>query len=346
MKRWSRLLVSLLTCCMLFGLMAVEAFAAEPYTYTVNLYAGNKGTVNGLEKVPKAKLSAGSNVDFSDVEIVVTDHKYYPKGIRRSGWDNDEVFFNTMSFSVDGDMDYVVAYGVTAKKVAYTVNYQNAAGEVLLPSNTYYGDIGDKPVIAYQYIKNYIPQALAMTGTLKENAAENVFTFVYTPGASDTIITNTEVITIPGGTTTTTVNVPGTTQTGTTGTGTTGTGTTGTETGAAANIGNAAAAEANTAALNAAAGNAGTTGTGTEGTGANGNEANGTGTEGNGTEAIPDEQVPQSLQDIDDEEVPAGNIDAETKKSFPMVASIGIGAGAIAALGVLLFFMIKKRRIK
>ena len=80
-------------------------------------------------------------------------------------------------------MDYVVAYGIKGDMLAYTVNYQDANGKTLADSQTFYGNAGDKPVVAYKYIENYIPQALALTKTLSDNESENVFTFTYTPAA-------------------------------------------------------------------------------------------------------------------------------------------------------------------
>ena len=49
MKRWKRLLVSLLTVSMTLGAstMSVMADDTTPYTYKVTLSAGNKGTING-----------------------------------------------------------------------------------------------------------------------------------------------------------------------------------------------------------------------------------------------------------------------------------------------------------
>ena len=49
--------------------------------------------------------------------------------------------------------------------VAYTVNYQDASGKSLAKSQTFYGNVGDKPVVAYRYVENYIPDALALTKT-------------------------------------------------------------------------------------------------------------------------------------------------------------------------------------
>lgn len=141
-----------------FWICSCGGFCSYRLSHTVNLYAGNKGTVNGSDKVTISNLSANDNVDFSSINIAVTDQKYYAKGVRLSGRNNDDVVFSSPSFPVNGDADYVVAYGISANRVSYVVNYQDAAGNALAPSNTFYGDAGDKPVVAYRYIENYIPQ--------------------------------------------------------------------------------------------------------------------------------------------------------------------------------------------
>ena len=74
----------------------------------------------------------------------------------------------------------MVAYGIQGDMVSYTVNYQDGGGNELAPSRTYYGAVGDKPVIAYQYIEGYRPDAYNLTKTLGKNEADNVFTFTYT----------------------------------------------------------------------------------------------------------------------------------------------------------------------
>jgi len=164
MKKWKRLLVSLLTVSMTLGAstMSVMADDTTPYTYKVTLSAGNKGTINGQNKIEQTNIASGSTVTFNLNDIQVTDDKYYVKGIRLSGRDNNETLA-APSFTVDKDADYVVAYGIKGNMVAYTVNYQDASGKSLAESQTFYGNIGDKPVVAYRYIENYIPDALALT---------------------------------------------------------------------------------------------------------------------------------------------------------------------------------------
>ena len=161
---------------------AVPAKAAPgDYTYTIRLYSGQQGTfANGQRVLTYEGLSYGSTVTFNpnDGNVVLNNgSKYYIKGIRESGRDNNTV--SSRSFTVVGDRDYVVAYGLRGNMVAYTVNYVDITGSALAPSETYYGNVGDKPVIAFMYIDGYQPLAYNLTKTLVENEAENEFTFVY-----------------------------------------------------------------------------------------------------------------------------------------------------------------------
>ena len=328
MKKWKRLLVSLLTVSMTLGAstMSVMADDTTPYTYKVTLSAGNKGTINGQNKIEQADIASGSTVTFNLNDIQVTDDKYYVKGIRLSGRDNDEAL-SAPSFTVDKDADYVVAYGIKGNMVAYTVNYQDASGNSLAESQTFYGNVGDKPVVAYRYIENYIPDALALTKTLSDNESENVFTFTYTPGATDRIVETT---------TTVTTTVPGTaTPTGAAGT----TGTAGT-TGAAGGTTAGGTTAGGTTAGGTTAG--GTTTGGTAGGTTNADNSQDTTDD---TTTAPDEQTPKSLVDLDDEDTPKGNIDAKDKTSkTPIAAGVGIIVVAVAALAGLIVFLKKRAK--
>ena len=57
MKKWKRLLVSLLTVSMTLGAstMSVMADDTTQYTYKVTFSAGNKGTINGQSKIEKSE---------------------------------------------------------------------------------------------------------------------------------------------------------------------------------------------------------------------------------------------------------------------------------------------------
>lgn len=127
---------------MTIGASTMSVMATDGYTYKVTLSAGNKGTINGQDKIEKADLFSGSIVTFNLNAVQVTDDKYYVKGIRLSGRDNDEALASP-SFDVTGDADYVVAYGIKKDMVAYTVNYQDASGKALAESQTFYGNVGD-----------------------------------------------------------------------------------------------------------------------------------------------------------------------------------------------------------
>ena len=205
MKVFKKLLTVLLTGALVLGL-SMNAFAAEEYEYTVTFYAGNQGSFNGASGV----TASGGTVSASSDKIVVSglklgdvvgfnaqsgvslndSGKYYVQGIRLGGRDNDTVAASV--FTVTEDTDYVVAYGIRGNVTSYTVNYQNANGTALAASQTFYGNIGDKPVVAYQYIDGYIPNALGLTKTLSANEAENVFTFVYEAAPEDVIVQETE----------------------------------------------------------------------------------------------------------------------------------------------------------
>ena len=335
MKKWKRLLVSLLTVSMTLGAstMSVMADDTTPYTYKVTLSAGNKGTINGQNKIERADIASGSTVTFNLNDIQVTDDKYYVKGIRLSGRDNDEALA-APSFTVDKDADYVVAYGIKGNMVAYIVNYQDASGNSLAESQTFYGNVGDKPVVAYRYIENYIPDALALTKTLSDNESENVFTFTYTPGATDRIVETT---------TTVTTTVPGTaTPAGAAGT----TGSAGT-TGAAAGTGTGTTAGGTAAGGTTAGGTTagGTTTGGTAGGTTNADNSQDTTAKDKDTATSEDEQTPKSLVDLDDEDTPKGNIDAKDKTSkTPIAAGIGIIVVAVAALAGLIVFLKKRAK--
>lgn len=175
-----RLICALCSLC-LMAVLTVPAFAADGYTYTVRVFAGAQGSIQGQDMVVYDGLQYGSQFTFRLGAVSITDDsKYYVKGLRESGSDTSEEL-SMLSFTVTKDCDYVVAYGIKGETVAYTVNYLDEGGNALMPSETFYGNQGDRPVVAFQYIEGYQPQAYNLTGTLSGNEAENVFNFVYTP---------------------------------------------------------------------------------------------------------------------------------------------------------------------
>ena len=214
MKIRNKVIKGLLSVLVLTGVFAQGVLAAEPeepseehpYTYSVTLSAGKQGTFADGDRIVREELKYGDyvNFDWRD-QLTLKDDKYYAKGIRRSGEDNSNSFI-TDQVQVTGDEDYVVAYGVLGDMVAYTVQYLDENGNELAPSKTYYGSVGDRPVVAFQYIEGYLPQAYNLTKTLSENEADNVFPFEYAPASEIRNVT----VTVDGGTTVVTTPAAGT----------------------------------------------------------------------------------------------------------------------------------------
>lgn len=344
MKKMYKIATVLLAFCFLLGSVPMSV-KAEDYKYQVTIFSGKQGSFSGTaglvvkgadysvsntaDAIVIKDLNPGDTVSFearSGAVALDKDSKYYVQGIRISGRDNNAAVENS-SFEVTGDQEYVVAYGI-----------KDANGNKLADSQTFYGNVGDKPVVAYTYIDGYTPEYRNLTKTLSANAAENVFTFNYLPYETVTVttpgqtITNTteQTVTVPGGTTTTTGGTTGTT--GGTGTNANGGNAAGTTTG----NGDAQGTDATGGTGNGGPGNV-TDSQGTEGTENGGTTQDAQGNED--TTTIGDEDTPkadQDLKDLDDEDVPKSDKDLdgnkEVKKSLPLVAGVGIGVAALAAL--------------
>jgi hypothetical protein len=277
---------------------------------------GKTVMISGIEYGDRVLIEGTNFIQLPD------DSKYYIKGVRISGQDSE-----TPSFEVTKDTDLVVSYGVAGYMVEYTVNYLDANGNALATSASYYGQIGDKPVISYRYIDGYIPQAYNLTKTLGENAADNVFDFVYTPQTTTSYVYNTVVEETPAETpaaaTPETVEEPA-----------------------------AAGAAAGGAAAGGAAGGAAAGPAADADADANA-DAN---ADDNADAQIEDEDVPQGagteeLVDLDDEDVPlaAGESTATAEQVF--TRNMTIIAGVIAAVAVagiisVVVLGVKRRKVK
>lgn len=338
-------MISLLAafCLMLSASLTCLAAERKSYTYTVTISAGNQGilsTADGIsisvdgggdyEIVPEdggksvriTGLTAANHVRFlNSAASVLEDSKYYVKGIRMGGRDDS---LDLAYFQVERDQDYVVAYGIRGDMVQYIVNYVDASGNQLYPPQTYYGNVGDRPVIAYLYVEGYQPQAYNLTRTLQSDASKNVFTFVYTP-----IVT-----TVPGGG------------------GAGGGGTTGGTTGGGAAPGGGAAGDAG--AGGGAAGGAADAGAGGGGAAAPGGGAGPVEPVGDDTPPEnlgedetplggnePDAQGPEDLVDLDEEETPLANLNPENDGTVAQANSrmwkntwIAAGIGLVALIAL------------
>ena len=380
MRKFKKLLTALLSATMALSFSTVSAWA-EDYTYTVTFYAGNQGVFSGTQglqinskgdvsissqedRISISGLTRGDVVSFDINQGAVSlneESKYYVQGLRMSGRDNDEQM-EEPAFWVTGDEDYVVAYGIRGDMTSYTVNYVDEDGNQLAPSRTYYGNVGDKPVVAYLYMEGYTPQALTLTQTLDANQADNVFTFEYSPNPVEVIPGETVTVTTvePGTTNVITQQVPvrgtGVTgTTGTTGTGTAGTTGTGTGTGTAGTTGDTGTAGTGTAGTtddgNAAViGGDNQTGTANAGEDTQAGQAGEEGQTGDGTEEIQDEETPLGQIDLDEGEEEAGEADAEPEgrdssqgSAFPIAVGVaGVAVAAIVVGGIILLRMRRK----
>ena len=166
------------------------AYAAndEGYTYTVSIYSGKEGYFgNDKSKhvIRVTGLTPGQSytIDLGELDLHIIDaKKYYARGVKVAGHDNDEVSqvtYQSYTFTVTKDESFSVAYGMKGGMVKYKVHYVDKNGKALLTPQEYYGMAGDKPVVSCKYVEGYIPNALNITKTLVSNESKNVFTFTY-----------------------------------------------------------------------------------------------------------------------------------------------------------------------
>lgn len=191
---------------------AMEAKAdSNDYTYTVRIFAGNKGTIDGSDVIVFDGLSYNEAVSFTAQSRVTlnsdAEGKYHILGVREAGRDNDTVGAIARATA---DKDYVVAYGIAGSSVKYTVQYHDNDGNTIRDDDPFYGNVGDRPVVSYEYIEGYYPNVLSLTGTLSSDESKNVFTFTYSEEETETVYETAEAAqpTAPaatgGGTTTVT----------------------------------------------------------------------------------------------------------------------------------------------
>ncbi len=197
MRKLDRLVIIVLSVMLMAGLSCVSVSAAGSnkdnanVTYTITVYSGNSGTFSDgstVKVIDGLKLGDVVQLDTTSGEFkpVINDDvadKYYPRGLKIAGHDNDEISqlqFVQYRLEVEGDESFTIAYGMKGALVKYTVYYVDEDGKTLAPSAEFYGMPGDTPVVSYQYVEGYLPASYNIGRTLSENEDENVFYFVYT----------------------------------------------------------------------------------------------------------------------------------------------------------------------
>lgn len=211
------LAMALTLACAAPAMLGNVARADAPAYYTVRIFAGARGVFKDtiakafggtlsddktvltiqvpVTKEPQRLLMTDFN-NGANSHVNVTESKYYVRGLREAGADNDDALAD-LSVMITEDKDFVVAYGVEGNMIGYTVRYLDAAGKVLYEEEKLTGKIGEQVRVPYRNIDGYLPQAYNLRMVLKENAAENIFTFYYNPLPEN--LTTTTVTQLVGG---------------------------------------------------------------------------------------------------------------------------------------------------
>ena len=200
MRKMRKLIIAALSLALILSFSAFSVFAADGdtpkqtkdadanITYTITLYSGDSGKFSDgstVKTMDGLKYGQSVKIDINDYKPVVNKDvadKYYPRGFKIAGHDNDEPGkrnYISYTFNVTGDESFTVAYGLKGGMVKYTINYLDANGNSLHPSEEYYGMAGDRPVVSYKYIEGFAPAVYNFTRTLVNDESKNVFDFVY-----------------------------------------------------------------------------------------------------------------------------------------------------------------------
>ncbi|MCR5097296.1 MAG: hypothetical protein K6A70_11260 [Erysipelotrichaceae bacterium] len=180
-------ILSILFAVLIFIGCGISKIEAEDVynTYKVTIEGGQYGTVNGNDSF-ELTVHAGDELIMLNLEDLIKPNteKYRFIGFHISGqMDNqNDVFSKLGNTVVDKDLNLVATYGFSGNLVEYHVYYTNTAGDELYPMDVFYGNEGDKPVIAYRYISGYEPKVTSYSAVLPTKASGEIleFTFVYT----------------------------------------------------------------------------------------------------------------------------------------------------------------------
>jgi hypothetical protein len=317
MRKHLTTILMLAALLVIFSAVAVCAADSGGYKYKVKVYPGEQGTFNGSSEPVVMEFSFGElcAINLSDLGFKPkNDSKYYVRGFRITGHDNDEsTGFTNPTFNVTEDVSYEIAYGIKGDLVAYKIRYEDKDGNTLHESDTYYGMVGDKPVVSYRYVEGFIPEAYNLRKTLGSDEKENVFTFVYNKVNTEEQVQDEDQ-------------------------GNDNTGAPRTQTGNRRTVRAAApGTTANPAGTNAAGV--------TDGNGNDGDNGDG-GDEG---ETIDDNETPLSdgepdqFVDIDDNKTPKSSF--SSKLQNPLVKA-GIALAGLVVIALIVFFLVRRRRNK
>ena len=179
--------ITLILTAMLVFIAALSVNANAATKYTVTVYSGLQGHFTGADTTYEGKVWSREykpgeivDIDLDSLGFVPDNDKYYVRGLRITGHDNDKTTGElNLHFTVSADVSYEIAYGMKGSLVPFTISYVDESGRHIRDDDTYYGMPGDKPVAAYRYVNGYRPKVRTLGKTLSEDSSENVFVFEY-----------------------------------------------------------------------------------------------------------------------------------------------------------------------
>jgi len=185
-------ILTILAVILLLNVFGSSVFAEddkEKDTYTVTVSAGLHGMLedeNG-NKVQQINVQIKAGGEWNPNDYVIKqediDELYYFKGYHIAGIEGSLAGAQDITH----DIVFVASYGIENNLVEYYVNYVDENGNGIGPvRNTYVGNVGDKPVVAFVHINGYAPKVRNYTGTLTEDEVLE-FTFEYRENRIDTI---------------------------------------------------------------------------------------------------------------------------------------------------------------
>lgn len=112
--RKKHFIIFIMTAIVVLAAAATCSAAGSDYTYKVHVYTGNAGQFKDGSREKTFTLKPGENMpEINLSDITVTDKKYYARGFRIAGHDNDEVTgFTGLNHQAGTDASYEVAYGI------------------------------------------------------------------------------------------------------------------------------------------------------------------------------------------------------------------------------------------
>lgn len=177
-------------------LLVIPAFSQRTQAerkYQVTLLSGNHGKIINLKSEQAMKpaeridlyFNPGEEWNPNDYKIIVNDNeedsRYFV--LNENEFHISGIEGTALAQQVYEDMVFVATYRIKGDLVRHTVNYVDEEGVQLLPSEHYYGNVGEEAVLAYQYINGYLPRAYNLAHVLEANPDDdpeiNVFTFEY-----------------------------------------------------------------------------------------------------------------------------------------------------------------------